>query len=182
MEDETEYLNIFYKVSNKQAIMSKDSKELQKTNKDGGVEKYSGITITKENMNPNMNLQAFRFMFSPKSKIMSIHFMVLHPFFMQDNKKISNAPQPIQCRIPIHPINGDIHEQETVLGLVGTTNNPMQLDEEPLPNGEVDTSPQIYLNRNLKRMKAIRNKDHNVLTENGLLLSFIPLTHQLAFE
>lgn len=56
-------------------------------------------------------------MYSPQSRIVTCHFMVLHPFFMQEQRKLTNTPQPIQCRQPINPINGEINEQETVDGL-----------------------------------------------------------------
>jgi len=41
-----------------------------------------------------MNLQSFRFLFSPKSKVLTVHFMVLHPFYMHEQKKQANMPQP----------------------------------------------------------------------------------------
>lgn len=50
-----------------------------------------------------------------------------------------------------------------------------------MPQGEIDTSPQIYLNRNLKLMKDLRAKDCKSTIKNRLQLSLIPLTHQMAF-
>lgn len=56
----------------------------------------------------------------------------------------------------------EINPQEQVAGLQDLTIAPMQVQEEPLPAGEIDTSPQIYLNRNLKLMRTVREKDHQI--------------------
>jgi hypothetical protein len=56
MEDETEYLSTFYKVSNEQAIITKELIQNQKTNPQTGGDKSAASAMNKDNTNPNMNL------------------------------------------------------------------------------------------------------------------------------
>lgn len=86
------------------------------------------MVLNKDNANPSMNLQAFRFMFSPSSGIMSIHFVVLHPFSPQEQKKVQTNSAFVA-----------ITTQETIAGLTELTTIPMQVQEGPIPIGEVDT-------------------------------------------
>ena len=71
-------------------------------------------------------------------------------------------------------------KHESVIGLASITTTPMDLLEEPLAMLQQDDScePEIYLERNLKLMKKIRDKDkHQIKNHNGLEFNMMPQTY-----
>ena len=75
--------------------------------------------MNKEVLNPSMNQQAFRFMYSPKSQIMTIHFITLNPFLMNDIKSKKEQPLGPNSQIPV--AMGDINVQEKLEFLTDIT-------------------------------------------------------------
>jgi len=111
-----------------------------------------------------MSTQAFRFMFSPTSCIMSIHFIVLNPFFYEQKVK-KDATIINQLPARLQPIG--INNQETFSSIA-----TLATDDK------LDTSNQhnVFLGRNLRKMKAIRKEHESSLRiHNGMHLNVIPL-------
>jgi len=59
-------------------------------------------------------------MYSPESKIMTAHFIVLNPFLIQEPKGKKDAQTP-QVAMPFPCTQGDINEQEMVSSLKAFT-------------------------------------------------------------
>jgi hypothetical protein len=62
------------------------------------------------NKDPLINLQAFRLMYSPLSKIITVHFIVLNPFNLSDIKARKDGQASTACPFP--SANGDVNSQE----------------------------------------------------------------------
>ena len=106
------YLANFYKVANTTSIQNHTQAGNDKK-ANGGNNATGAAAAKQDHINPNMNLQAYRFMFSPRSKILTIHFIVLNPFVIQEQKKReSTNPVPQNNLNPFPSTNGGINNQE----------------------------------------------------------------------
>ena len=70
------------------------------------------------NKDPLINLQSFRLMYSPVSKILTVHFVVLNPFNLQEVKRRDGQALPA-C--PFRNTNGDINLDEYLDALLPHT-------------------------------------------------------------
>ena len=146
-----------------------------------------------------MNQQAFRLMYSPKSCIMTAHFIAFNPFNLAEvkvkhsglNHSTSNFPSP----------NGSVNEQEYLKFLKSYTiqrqrefysydehhtkfESTENADADALQNKASSCCQPVFLGRNLRKMKQIRKSVFNerVQQNNGMVTRMIPLSQQLYFE
>ena len=108
-------------------------------------------------------------MFSPKSKIMTIHNVMLNPFNVSESKRRDTNAQ--QMQLIIGP-SGGVNPQEYLESMMEITNRKQssfyyfdqQLynfdseseDKEDLENKVTTYAQPIFLRRNLRKMKEIR--------------------------
>tara|TARA_B110000285_G_C15009291_1_gene555559 strand:- start:225 stop:932 length:708 start_codon:yes stop_codon:yes gene_type:complete len=94
-KSESQYLANFYQISNECAI----------ANAGNGPQATGAAAAQKD---PAMNQQAFRFMYSPKSKIMTIHNVMLNPFNVSESKRRDSNAQHMSLTGP----SGGVNAQE----------------------------------------------------------------------
>ena len=111
-KSENLYLANFYKIANKTSIQNHTQVGNEKK-ASGGNNATGAAAAKQDHLNPNLNLQAYRFMYSPISKIMTIHYIVLNPFQLQEQKKRdSSNTLPASVLNPFPSANGGINSQE----------------------------------------------------------------------
>ena len=110
-KSESLYLANFYKVANTTSIQNHT--QGQNGQRSGGGAATGAAAANRDQLNPNMNLQAYRLMFSPRSKIMTVHYIVLNPFQLQEVKRRDTANTlPAHALNPFPSSNGGINSQE----------------------------------------------------------------------
>lgn len=129
-----------------------------------------------------MNQQAYRFMFSPISKIMTVHNVILNPFSLAENRVRRDGN--VQPTSAFTSGNGGINKQEYIEFLKTLTNTDQKTfyeyedqDAEPIigDRNKVTMHDQpIFLRRNLSKMRGCR-KSQKVKKTNGLITYVIPL-------
>ena len=133
-----------------------------------------------------MNQQAYRFMFSPSSKIMTVHNIILNPFSLAENRvRRDGNVQPTS----VFPSgNGGVNQQEYITFLRELTNTDqkdfyeLEEAEQARDKNKVTIHDQpIFLHRNLQKMQACR-KSQKVRKSQGLVTYVIPLLQQLQFQ
>lgn len=112
-KNESTYLANFYQAAN---ICSQNTvQNAQSGNKaHGGGNQATGAAAV--NKDPLINLQSFRLMYSPQSKILTVHFVVLNPFNLQEIKVKRDGSTLQVCPFP--STNGDINQQEYLESLM----------------------------------------------------------------
>ena len=133
-----------------------------------------------------MNQQAYRFMFSPSSKIMTVHNIILNPFSLAENRvRRDGNVQPTS----VFPSgNGGVNQQEYITFLRELTNrdqkNFYELEEKEQgadKNKVTNHDQPIFLRRNLQKMQGCR-KSQKVRKSHGLVTYVIPLLQQLQYQ
>ena len=143
-------------------------------------------------------------MYSPKSRIMTAHFICFNPFNLTEPRQRASTQPSSAFPNP----NGGVNSQEDLSFLKAYTiqrkstfypNEVEPTREEvaaDLGAEKTTTSPTIsanrasscgqpvFLNRNLRRMKQIRKTAFNecVHQSNGMIARMIPLSQHLHFE
>ena len=77
-------------------------------------------------------------LYSPVSHILSIHYVVLHPFYLQEQLKIGSVLPPM-LKPALFSTSGDVHDDERVEGLTDLVNEPVVVEEDPPPEGYEDS-------------------------------------------
>ena len=108
MKNESVYLTNFYGAANKCSVNSVANAQAGIRNHGGGGHAATGAAAA--NKDPLINLQAFRLMYSPVSKIITVHFIVLNPFNLSDIKARKDGQALAACPFP--SANGDVNSQE----------------------------------------------------------------------
>lgn len=183
-KSESQYLANFYKVSNECAI----------ANAGNGPQATGAAAAQKD---PAMNQQAFRFMYSPISKIMTIHNIMLNPFNVSESKRKDTNAQHMQ--LFLGP-SGGVNAQEYLESMTDFTiknqssfyqfdqelynfDSESEGDQQNLENKVTTYAQPVFLRRNLRKMKEIRKtaiadkrEDEIKITQkNGIVSHMIPL-------
>lgn len=173
--------------------------DASKTDKD-----TSSISNTNSSAAANSNFQVFRFLWSTKSQILTIHFLQLNPYMLpiqtsssKNFKRIMQENFDLLYETIIQPCpsafsdNCHCHKhynsiRDPVDNLLDPTDHSSSIDYSKRLN------PPIFLKRSMKVMRKVREKDCfergggssgvSQVCVNGLVHRIIPNFNQLAYD
>jgi hypothetical protein len=102
---ESAYLVNFYEEANRISVSNSANQQGGRHTSAGAV--AGAAASHRDNQNPPMNQQAFRLMYSPKSCILTAHFICFNPFHLTDQNRRASAQLNA-----LSNQNGGVNQQE----------------------------------------------------------------------